>query len=167
MICSEADRNYRVGTTRSVVPSPPRIDPYQARVDEIRAATVFGVRMRRIGKDAKADAAFNHARRLIQSALTELTPRATELDVWLAVEPMHPGCAAEWTFLTGIDDVLAGAETKSAKEVETWVKEEMGKEVYPVNVLNATGTWREVYHKIVRLVIGAQKQVRVIIYTEE
>jgi len=27
--------------------------------------------------------------------------------VTLAVEPMHPGCGSEWTFLTGLDDALA------------------------------------------------------------
>ena len=64
MIFSEADHNYRVGATRSVVPPPLQIDPYQARVDEIRAATLFGVRMRRLGQDESADAAFNHARRI-------------------------------------------------------------------------------------------------------
>jgi sugar phosphate isomerase/epimerase len=49
----------------------------------------------------------NHARRLIRSALADLAPEAAELGVTLALEPMHPGCAAEWTFLTGIDDTLA------------------------------------------------------------
>jgi len=49
----------------------------------------------------------SHARRLIQSALAELAPAAVELGVTLAVEPMHPGCATEWTFLTSIDDTVA------------------------------------------------------------
>lgn len=56
---------------------------------------------------ARAGHTFNHARRLIQGALEELIPTAAELGVTLAVEPMHPGCAAEWTFLTDIDDTLA------------------------------------------------------------
>ncbi len=37
----------------------------------------------------------------------ELAPRAAELGVTLAVEPMHPGCAAQWTFLTSLDDTVA------------------------------------------------------------
>ena len=36
----------------------------------------------------------------------ELAPLATELGVTLAVEPMHPGCAADITFLTALDEVL-------------------------------------------------------------
>ena len=49
----------------------------------------------------------NHARRLVIDALGELAPLAAEVGVTLAVEPMHPGCAAEWTFLTTLDDTLA------------------------------------------------------------
>ena len=55
---------------------------------------------------ARAGHTHNHARRLIQSALVELAPLATELGVTLAVEPMHPGCAADITFLTALDEVL-------------------------------------------------------------
>jgi sugar phosphate isomerase/epimerase len=49
----------------------------------------------------------NHARRLVQGALLELAPLAEELGVTLAIEPMHPGCAAECTFLTSLDETLA------------------------------------------------------------
>ncbi|HEX7377385.1 MAG TPA: sugar phosphate isomerase/epimerase family protein [Pirellulales bacterium] len=49
----------------------------------------------------------NHARRLVKEALKELLPAAREHDVILAIEPMHLGCAAEWTFLTSIDDALS------------------------------------------------------------
>jgi sugar phosphate isomerase/epimerase len=46
----------------------------------------------------------NHARRLFQGALRELLPLAGELQVVLAVEPMHAGCAGEWTFLTTLKE---------------------------------------------------------------
>ena len=55
---------------------------------------------------ARAGHTFNHARRLLRDALTELAPMAAERNVLLAIEPMHPNCAAEFTFLTGLDDVL-------------------------------------------------------------
>jgi len=45
----------------------------------------------------------NHARRLFSSALSELLPMATEHGVTLAIEPMHCGCAEEWTFLTTLE----------------------------------------------------------------
>ncbi len=48
----------------------------------------------------------NHARRLLTGALRSLTPIAAEFGVTMAIEPMHQGCAAEWTFLTTVDDTL-------------------------------------------------------------
>jgi len=49
----------------------------------------------------------NHARRLFATALRELLPECEQRDVVLAVEPMHPVCAGEWTILTGLDEALA------------------------------------------------------------
>lgn len=47
-----------------------------------------------------------HAQRLFRGALEEIAPAAGELGVRLAVEPMHPGCADEWTFLTRVEETL-------------------------------------------------------------
>jgi len=55
---------------------------------------------------SRAGHTYNHARRLVKDALVELADRAGPLGVVLAVEPMHPGCAGQWTFLTGVDEVL-------------------------------------------------------------
>lgn len=49
---------------------------------------------------------FNHARRLMRDALKELAPQAAELGLGLLIEPMHPGCAAGFTFLTTLDESL-------------------------------------------------------------
>lgn len=49
----------------------------------------------------------NHARRLFASALDELLPLAEQLNVVLAVEPMHIGCAEEWTLLTSLDETMS------------------------------------------------------------
>ncbi len=48
----------------------------------------------------------NHARRLVRGALEEILPLADDLDVNLAIEPMHAGCAADWTFLTQFDEAI-------------------------------------------------------------
>lgn len=48
----------------------------------------------------------NHARRLVCAAIREISPLANELNVPLAIEPMHRGCAGEWTFLTDLDETL-------------------------------------------------------------
>jgi sugar phosphate isomerase/epimerase len=47
-----------------------------------------------------------HAQRLLETALTALVPIAEEEAVDLAIEPMHPNCAEEWTFLTTLDAAL-------------------------------------------------------------
>jgi sugar phosphate isomerase/epimerase len=47
-----------------------------------------------------------HASRLFRTALDELVPLAEAVEVPLAIEPMHPACAAEWTFHTDLPSVL-------------------------------------------------------------
>ena len=59
-----------------------------------------------------------HARRLVEDALRELSVRAGELGVTLAVEPMHPGCADQWTFLTSLDDALALLDAVASPQVK-------------------------------------------------
>ncbi len=66
----------------------------------------------------RAGHTYNHARRLIHDALAELAPQAESLGVTLAIEPMHPGCAAEWTFLTSLDDTLRLLEEVAHPQVK-------------------------------------------------
>jgi sugar phosphate isomerase/epimerase len=47
-----------------------------------------------------------HARRLFTHALRELLPEAERQRVVLAIEPMHAGCAQEWTFLTDLKETI-------------------------------------------------------------
>ncbi|MEX0613909.1 MAG: sugar phosphate isomerase/epimerase, partial [Pirellulales bacterium] len=49
---------------------------------------------------------YRHAGRLLRTALDELLPLAEAVEVPLAIEPMHPACAADWTFLTDLPSVL-------------------------------------------------------------
>ncbi|MCH5375280.1 MAG: sugar phosphate isomerase/epimerase [Planctomycetes bacterium] len=55
---------------------------------------------------ARAGHTHNHARRLFRNALKEMAPLAVDRRVALAIEPMHAGCASEWTFLTCLEDTL-------------------------------------------------------------
>ena len=50
---------------------------------------------------------YRHAGRLLRTALDELLPLAETFEVPLALEPMHPRCAADCTFLTDLDSVVA------------------------------------------------------------
>jgi sugar phosphate isomerase/epimerase len=86
--------------------------------EALRTAAQLGAGSLVVYSGARAGHTYNHARRLIQSALTELIPTAAELGVLLAVEPLHPGCAAECTFLTSVDDVLAVLEAVGSEQVK-------------------------------------------------
>ncbi len=49
---------------------------------------------------------YRHAGRLLRLALDELLPLAEMWEVPLAIEPMHPACAADWTFLTSLESAI-------------------------------------------------------------
>jgi len=55
---------------------------------------------------ARAGHTHNHARSLLNNALKELLPAAEQQGVTLALEPVHAGCAREWTFLTDVDETF-------------------------------------------------------------
>ncbi len=74
--------------------------------DALRLARRLGAPCLIVYSGGRAGHTFNHARRLVTDALAELVPVAAEVDVSLALEPMHPGCAADWTFLTSIDQTV-------------------------------------------------------------
>jgi len=67
---------------------------------------------------ARAGHTHNHARRLFREALVQLAPLAAELNVALAVEPMHPACAGEFTFLTSLGDVLDLLDAVASPQVK-------------------------------------------------
>ena len=48
----------------------------------------------------------NHAKRLLAQALQVLAEAAQAVGIQLAVEPMHIGCAHDFTFLTSVPDTL-------------------------------------------------------------
>jgi len=43
---------------------------------------------------------------LLRTAIDQLLVDAEDADVTLAIEPMHPACAAEWTFLTDLESTI-------------------------------------------------------------
>lgn len=53
----------------------------------------------------------NHARRTLCEALRRVTAAAEEHDVRLAIEPIHPGCGDEWSFLHDLRSTLEIVET--------------------------------------------------------
>jgi len=86
--------------------------------DALRTAAALATRILIVYSGARAGHTYNHARRLFKDALIELAPLAAELGITLAVEPMHPGCAAEFTFLTALDDLLAFLDAVGSPHVK-------------------------------------------------
>lgn len=86
--------------------------------EAIKTAAAIGAQTLLVHSGPRAGHTANHARRLFQSALKELLPQAAESAVVLAVEPMHPGCAAEWTFLTSLDETLALVATAGSPNLK-------------------------------------------------
>jgi len=60
----------------------------------------------------------NHARRLLRGALSDMIAVADELDVTLAIEPMHVQCGAEWTFLNTAEETIELLDAAGANQVE-------------------------------------------------
>lgn len=75
--------------------------------DAIRLARSLGAGTLVLYTGARNGHTLNHARKICIDALKKITPLAVECDVTLSVEPMRGACAAEWTFLSGIDDALS------------------------------------------------------------
>jgi sugar phosphate isomerase/epimerase len=71
-----------------------------------RLAASIGARCLVVYPGGRNNHTFRHAGRLLRTALDQILPLAESLDVPLAIEPMHPACAAEWTFLTEPSSVL-------------------------------------------------------------
>jgi sugar phosphate isomerase/epimerase len=79
--------------------------------EAVRTAAAIGAGCLLVCSGPRGGHTYNHARRLVKGALLDLAPLADELGVTLALEPMHPGSAAEWTFLTNLDETLAMLES--------------------------------------------------------
>ncbi len=59
-----------------------------------------------IASGTRAGHTQNHARRLLRNALATLLPAAEQAGVTLALEPMHPASAVQWTFLTDMEEAV-------------------------------------------------------------
>jgi sugar phosphate isomerase/epimerase len=86
--------------------------------EAIRVAQALAADCLVVYTGGRAGHTHNHARRLIRNALTALLPHADAAGVTLALEPMHPGCAADWTFLTDVNEAVALVETLNSPRLK-------------------------------------------------
>lgn len=86
--------------------------------DALRLAAAMNAECLVVYTGARAGHTKNHARQLALTAISELAVMAEDLDVVLAIEPVHPGCASDWTFLTRLDETLEFLEEISSPAVK-------------------------------------------------
>lgn len=72
-------------------------------IDAIQTASLLRASNLIVYSGARAGHTNSHARRLVQTALSELADVAGEYDVNLAIRPLHSFWAHDWTFLTDLD----------------------------------------------------------------
>jgi sugar phosphate isomerase/epimerase len=82
------------------------VEAIEDALDAVRLAARLRAGCLIVHSGAKGGHIRNHVRRLFQDALDRLLAVAEPLSVTIALEPMHPSCAADWTFLSGVDDAL-------------------------------------------------------------
>ncbi len=83
--------------------------------DAIRLAAAIGAGSLILYSGGRSGHTWNYARRLLRDALSRLDPIALDLGVTLALEPMHPTCAAPCTVLTTIDETLAAIDAAACR----------------------------------------------------
>jgi sugar phosphate isomerase/epimerase len=82
------------------------LDAIEDGLDAVRLAARLQAECLIVHSGARGGHTRNHVRRLFHDALEKLLSAAEPLGVTIAVEPMHPSCAGDWTFLTGLDEAL-------------------------------------------------------------
>jgi sugar phosphate isomerase/epimerase len=84
----------------------PLADCIQDAADAIRFAASMLAGCLVIYSGGRNNHIYSHAGRLLRSALDEVLPMAEMWELPLAIEPMHPACAADWTFLTSLESAI-------------------------------------------------------------
>ena len=82
------------------------LDAIEDTRDAIRTAGALKAESLMIVSGARAGHTASHAKRLLVDSLKMLGDFAAEMNVSLAVQPMHRMFAQEWTFLDSIDETL-------------------------------------------------------------
>jgi sugar phosphate isomerase/epimerase len=83
----------------------------QDAVQAIRLAGALGAGCLIIHPGGRNFHIYRQAERLLRSALDQLLDYAADVEVALAIEPMHAACASDWTFLTDVESTVALVES--------------------------------------------------------
>jgi sugar phosphate isomerase/epimerase len=81
-------------------------DSIEDAVDALRLAGKIAAGCLVVYPGGRNNHTFRHAGRLLRDALKQLLPLAEAVEVPIAIEPMNPACARDWTFLTDLESVV-------------------------------------------------------------
>ncbi len=82
----------------------------QDAVHALRLAGALGAGCLVVYPGGRNNHIVSHAERLLRLAVEQLLDFAADVEVVLAIEPMHPACAGDWTFLTELEATVAFLE---------------------------------------------------------
>ena len=85
-------------------------DGVEDAMEAIRLTAALGAPCLVVYSGGRNNHILSQAWRLFHEAISRLLPLAEVLDVKLAVEPMHPASAAEWTFITSVPAALSAID---------------------------------------------------------
>lgn len=84
----------------------PYTEAIEDGLDAVRLAAAMGAGCLLIYTGGRGGHTHKHARKLAADAVRELAGLAEDLDVVLAIEPYHPRCCRDWSFLLSLPDTL-------------------------------------------------------------
>ncbi len=93
-------------------------DAIDDATEALRLCADLGAKNLVIASGPRSGHTSNHARKLVVSALQELSPIAAAYGVGLVLQPMHRRFAREWTFLTSLDEMLDVLERVDSRYVQ-------------------------------------------------
>jgi sugar phosphate isomerase/epimerase len=82
------------------------VEAIEDGLDAVRLAARLHADCLIVHSGARSGHTRNHVRRIFRDALKELLGAAEPLGVDIAIEPLHPNCAADWTILAGLNDAV-------------------------------------------------------------
>ena len=84
----------------------PYTDAVADGLQAIRDAAELGVESLIVLAGGRNHHIRNHARRTLCDALAEIAPAAEDHGILLSIEPFHPGCGEEWSFVNDLKSTL-------------------------------------------------------------
>jgi len=92
-------------------------DAVEDAIEAVREAQILGADTLVVLAGGRNNHIKRHLQKTLCGALQEICAAATAHDVKLAIEPFHPGCGDEWSFVSDIRSTLDIIDTVGSKQL--------------------------------------------------